>query len=212
MSFQCGILQQATTAEERHVTGVMDWRPAVSVSVRWAFAVKYCDYCLVLETDGGNGVHSGRQQGCTTAAGSQVGFRNQASESLHALWWPWTGEHILAKTDKNIVDLDRLGRFPELTFRRKQYRPTQNLSHSLHLSLATGTRSLGVRFAPRNKSKSNLCAILTKYITQVIGLTRTHKIQLYVNTSVTAVNVSLSDFHLRCSSRSKLFSWFDTYV
>ena len=39
-------------------------------------------------------------------------------------------------------------------------------SLSLHLSLCTGAHSLGVRFAPRNNPKSNLCTILAKCITQ----------------------------------------------
>ena len=94
------------------------------------YAVKYCDYCLVLETDGGNSGHSGRQQGGTTAARFQVGFRNQASESLHAMWCPWTGEHILSMTGENIFDLERLCRFPYLwaSLAEKEYRRIQNLS------------------------------------------------------------------------------------
>jgi len=133
MSFGCGVFLQATKCRGTSCEQCNGLAASIQFktlcSVRWAFAVRYCDYCLVLETDGGYSVHSGRQEGSTSAACSQVGFRNQASESLYALWRPWTGEHILVKTDENISDLDRLGRFPGLTFRRKQYRPTQNLSH-----------------------------------------------------------------------------------
>jgi len=163
MSFGCGILSHATKCRRTSCEQCNGLAACIQFKtvrrVRWAFAVRYCGYWLVLETDGGNSVQSGRVQGSSTTACSQVGFRNQASESLYALWRPGTGEDILAKTDENISDLDRLGRFPGLTFRRKQYRPTQNLSHCRHIFHFP---LVPFRFVPRNKPKSNLCAVLAK--------------------------------------------------
>jgi hypothetical protein len=171
--FNAEYCDRQLSAEEPRVTSVMGLSASSQCKtpcrVRWVFVVKYCDYCLVLETDGGNIGHSGSQQGGPTAARSQVGFRNQASESMYALWRPWTGEHILAMTDENIFDLDGLDRFPCMWAKlaEKAVQAYLNLeSLSLHLSLSTGTYLLGVRFTPCNKPKSNLCAFLAKYNTK----------------------------------------------
>jgi hypothetical protein len=72
-------------------------------------------------------------------------------------------------TDENIFDLDRPDRFPCLWAKLAEkavqaYSKLESLS--LHLSLSTGTYLLGVRFAPCDKPKSNLCAVLAKYSTE----------------------------------------------
>jgi hypothetical protein len=60
--------------------------------------------------------------------------------------WPWqTGQVPWANLSEKAI---------------QAYPKPESLS--LHLPLSTGTHLLGVRFAPRNKSKSNLCAVLAK--------------------------------------------------
>lgn len=108
--------------------------------------------------------------------------------------WPWqTGQVPWAKLSEKAL---------------QAYSKLESLS--LHLSLPTGTHFVSSPICTMWQAKITGVRNSSEIVYSIIGVTRTHKIRLYVNTSVTAVNVSLSDFHLRCSSRSKLFSWFDS--